>query len=333
MIFLGLSELFGGPENELEPRPTSNSDADGGSSGDSDPVGTGEVQEIVQTPSGIEILYQTQPKRLYKLRFTKRGEETSSWTEVPSVTNVLKVLDKPALSWWGMKTGVEGMIALHRDHDISLDCDYSVPNAPYVEQIVSLLTEHKLTVNHVRDKAGDRGHSVHTAFQVWADTFEERGNEVYPNPELYPENERGYIQALCNFITDAKLTPLQSEVMVGSLQYGYAGRYDLQAFYGGHEVVTHLTPKKEKRGELCEPGLGLFDLKTSSGIYPETHYRQLEAYETASVECGYDPTDFRAVVQVCADGRYQVKLSTAVFDDFKHVLDVYRDNQRLKGKT
>ncbi len=307
MIFLGLSELFGGPVSEPSKRfggPQESTQPLAGAQEAS--CGLTEASgETVLTPALIEIYYQTQPKRLY----TVNGQE------VPSVTNVLKVLDKPALSWWGMKTGIAGVKQLE-------GVDYMSE-----EEILAQLVEKKLTVNHVRDKAGDRGKSVHTAFELWAETGD------LPDPDVYPESEWGYISALTKFLTEAKLEPLRSEVMVGSLQYGYAGRYDLQAYYGGHEVVTHLTPKKERRGELCEPGLGLFDLKTSSGIYPETHYRQLEAYEKASVECGYDPTDFRAVVQVCADGRYQVKLSTAVFEDFKHVLDVYNDNQRLKGKT
>jgi hypothetical protein len=36
------------------------------------------------------------------------------WREVPSVTTVLGILDKPGLPWWGMKIGVEGVLELVR---------------------------------------------------------------------------------------------------------------------------------------------------------------------------------------------------------------------------
>jgi hypothetical protein len=193
-----------------------------------------------------------------------------------------------------------------------------------MESVMALAVSEKLTVNHQRDQAGDRGNAVHKAFELWAETG------VLPVPDVYPEAERGYIEALIKFVEECKPVPVKSEVMVGSLEHGYAGRFDLLAYQGGHEIVTHLTPKKEKRG-VIEPGLGLWDLKTSTGVYPEIHFRQLEAYERASVECGYQASDFRAVIHVCADGRYEVKVSNADFHDFWSVLDVYLGNQRLKG--
>jgi hypothetical protein len=293
-----LGELFGGPQ---EPSGGITEASEG-------------YEQVSQTPSGIEIRFQVEGHK-YQLKIEEETDD--DWKDVVSVSKVLSVLDKPALPWWGMKVGVQGTLSLIEDEPTVADLE--------VDSVVALLNEYKLTVNHVKNRAGDRGSSVHRAFEIWTETGD------LPFPDVYPEEERGYITALSKFIEECKPEPLKSEVMVGSLDYGYAGRFDLLAYQGGHEIVTHLTPQKEKRG-VIEPGLGLWDLKTSSGVYPETHFRQLEAYECASVECGYGATDFRAVIHVCADGRYEVKVSNATFDDFYHVLRVYEANRRLKGK-
>ena len=52
----------------------------------------------VETDKGLTIYYQSEPERLYRV----------NGVEVPSVTTVLDILHKPALTWWGMKVGVEG---------------------------------------------------------------------------------------------------------------------------------------------------------------------------------------------------------------------------------
>lgn len=55
------------------------------------------------TPSGIEVYYQPDP-RLYRV----------NGVEVPSVTQVLDCLHKPALPYWGNKVGAEGVLELVR---------------------------------------------------------------------------------------------------------------------------------------------------------------------------------------------------------------------------
>lgn len=56
------------------------------------------------TPSGLEVYFQSKPKRMYRV----------NGVEVPSVTTVLGVLDKPALPFWGNKVGVDGVLELIR---------------------------------------------------------------------------------------------------------------------------------------------------------------------------------------------------------------------------
>jgi hypothetical protein len=285
--------------------------------------------ETSTTPSGTEIRFSPEPRE-YQILHPSDGDSPLGWLTVPSVTTILDVLNKPALPWWGMGVGVEGVQELNRivkNFDV---LEYTK------EEVVALLTEYKLTVNHVKGKAADRGTSVHAALEAWyvqktTGNISPDGNAYMPDPQFFPEEERLYVQGLVNFLTDAKLEPVASEVTVGSKSDGYAGRYDLLAYYGGEEVCTHLTPKKEKR-EALEPGLYLFDLKTSSGVYPGSHFRQLAAYAKASVECGYETPDDCAVINVQKDGRYMVKRSNATYEDFQCVHEVWKSDQRLKGK-
>jgi hypothetical protein len=82
------------------------------------------------------------------------------------------------------------------------------------------------------------------------------------------------------------------------------------------------------------------DLKTSKGVYPESHFRQLAAYERAGVECGEDPTDSQGIVRLASDGSYEIKWlqdmpevgSLAFFDGaFLRALAACRDNRAIKA--
>ena len=319
-------------------------------------VTSGQSEGTVEvTPSGIPVYYQSKPKRCYRiglLDVRKHGayhqpdnetllesaqSETwgTMWREVPSVTTVLGVLDKPALPWWGMKTGIEGVRTLYskgliRDYgNVGIGGDEYTPNIYDLDTdgIVELLTKHKLTVNHVRDKAGDRGQAVHDAFEMWART----GSK--PDPQVYPDEERGYVEGLCAFLADVpSIEPIAAEVLVASAEHGFAGRYDIRfRTWQPHDVVVHRTPKRGATYRRLAPGLYLGDLKTSKGVYA-SHARQLEAYEQASTESGYEPTEARGILHVAADGTYEFVRSWADLSDFLAVLEVWKSDQRMKAR-
>lgn len=293
------------------------------------------------TPSGIEIQYQAEPKRLYRVRRalppSDQSEPNTPWLEVPSVTTVLGVLDKPALPFWGMKIGVEGTLALFNQGHLALAYNESQPIAVVngafgtvvagVEQVIELLTHHKLTVNHVRDKAGVRGVGVHDALELWAETGK------LPDPAMFPPEETGYVRGLVAFLQDvpsAKATAC--EVMVGSVKHGFAGRYDVRIkTTEPHQVVIHRTPVKGPQYALLAPGEYLADLKSSKGVY-SSHHRQLEAYEGASIECGYGSTRGRGILHVSAEGEYEFVRSVATYDDFLVVLGVWKSDEAMKGR-
>jgi hypothetical protein len=321
-----------GSSNQDVPEPTPSA-----------PVAEDSIPEgvIEMTPAGFEVYYQWAPKRLYRLRPPDGHElygspvvemDAEGWIEVDSVTNHFNNVDKPGLPWWGMRMGVQGVLDLLERGVLRIDGGNSeLTDSAYgsVEEpdIVRFLTQEKLTVNHQRDKAADRGTNVHTALEQWA-------AGIRPQPEVFPESEQGYVRGLLKFIDNIgdNGTPLACEVMVGSLEHLYAGRYDLDLALGGVELVSRVTKTGRETFTACQPGVYRVDLKTSSGVYP-THHMQVEAYEQAAIESGFDASDQRAVLRVTADGNYEFVASVGTFEDFlvtQRFHQMYEDLKRRK---
>jgi hypothetical protein len=301
--------------SEVKPEPIRK---DGLHSSSEEPFGISEVT----TPSGDRIYYQAGPKRLYRVNDC----------EVPSVTQVLDVLHKPALVWWGMKIGVEGVGAAYKTEYVDDFTGEVTPALKDVEMwweepeaVVNQLTTRKLTVNHVRDKAGTRGTSVHTALERWS-VF-----DIYPIVEEFPEEEQGYVRGVIAFLEDlgdVSTRIKNAEVMVGSHRHGYAGRFDLDIDLAEGCEFSVSTGKREKKA-FFPAGRYLLDLKTSKGVY-DSMYLQLAAYAHAMKECGYGSPDAAAIVRVNDEGKYAVSVSPANFLHFKPVLDTYYALQELK---
>lgn len=279
------------------------------------------------TPSGIEVRFGVQPKRLYQVRKSSKAQ----WKDAPSVTEILNCLSKDGLKYWGQRVGIDGCLHLIREGAIgrfdgvpycAADEGSIMADVPAIE---ALLNEAKLSVTHVRDKAADRGKSVHDAFELWA-----KDPSVLPDPGFFPESESGYVEGLVAFLKDVQPEPVSAEVMVGSVKHGFAGRYDLRMRVPTDcEVVFHRTPVRGPQTKTLPAGEYLCDLKTSKSVY-SSHARQLEAYEAASIECGYSPTDGRTILHVTADGNYSLVNSWATFHDFLVVLKTYQSDQLLK---
>jgi len=193
-----------------------------------------------------------------------------------SVTEILEyVFGKGKFSAganWGQRTAVTALCGLVEQ---GIDVPWDDPNA-----VIGLLKQHRATVNQVRDDAGERGSSVHMAAELYAETGQ------LPNADAYPEEQRGYVRSLIAFLREYRPEIEDVEIAVASVEHGYAGTYDARA------VID---------GRTC-----LLDYKTSSYVY-DAYLYQLRAYEDASIECGYAPTDFRAVVHLTPDGQFTKK--------------------------
>lgn len=272
---------------------------------------------VSDVPAGFRIEYFQDPKRHYRI----------DGVIVPSVTEALDVLDKPALPWWGMKIGIQGMLELGKRGVIDPGTFHALAfNNPEesAEYVISALTQNQLTTNHVRDKAGDRGQSAHDALERWADTGE------LPDPTSFGFEEEGYVRALRSALEDLHIEPIAQEVMVGSKEHGFAGRYDLRArVIAPSRVVTKVYPKRVSKVTEVPPSTLLIDLKTSKYVY-DKHHLQLAAYEEASVSSGYGSSDYRAVLHVQADGRYEFVRVRAGIEHYLPILHAWRAMEEVK---
>jgi hypothetical protein len=303
-------------------------------------------EKIQVTPNGTAIKFQTKPYRRY---FARKGPVTpleladeKGWgKKKSSVTEILGILDKPALPWWGMTIGVDGILHLLAIGIVTLTLDgedvhveYNKPMIAELEEakkkktksykgiwedeeidsdakrLVKLLTLTEKTVNHVRDNAGARGTKAHDAFETWCRTG------ILPAAEGFPEDQQEYVEGLHKFFAETTMTHVSTEIMVASLEHDFAGRYDLRCI---------LTNKRFKINGVKS----ISDLKTSKGVYV-SHFLQIEGYEGASIECGWKPSDKRFVVH-CRGGDYEIVESEAEYGDFLAAIRLQRAIKRLGG--
>jgi hypothetical protein len=296
--------------------------------------------------SGIEIRYWDGEEKGEKRRYEVRGQkglhyggyEYPDWREVPSVTTVTKILHKENLISWAQRIGADGMIQLFNMGVIQpvMFEGQQVLGAHLKDmglvvlgedQALELLGKYKLNTNAKMNAGGKRGLACHKALEIWAETGE------IPNPAHYPITEQGYIVALEAFLKESGAVAVRSEVMVASLKHGYAGRFDLDIeLPKSVELQTHHTPKgRGDKREWFEAGLYRVDLKTTKDVYEE-HGEQLEAYETACVECGLPSSLQRVVLHTNAESRYKFKPSWSTFEDFEATLHKWRLIQARKER-
>lgn len=161
---------------------------------------------------------------------------------VPSVTTILKVLDKPAVYQWAKRTVAE--IAIRRAEEVLARSLESQDDA--IKWLAGM-------PEYEADTAGKLGTGIHLLADMVA-----RGAESDSEGFQIPDDHRPYLEAFRGFL--AFLQPrgaiISSEKMVWSHQ-GYAGTYDLLVRLDGE--------------------LWLVDIKTSKGYYPE-YALQLAAY-------------------------------------------------------
>jgi len=264
------------------------------------------------TPSGIEIRFLGGDKHDYQIRPDKNAE----WYDVPSVSALKDILDKPAIVRWAVDLVAQGAL---NDKTWPIIRKKSGDEAA-LKYLKSYPWEH-------RDKAGKRGTSVHNGMEFWATSG------TLPKPELYDEVERPFVEGLNAFLTESGLVCRQAEVMVGSVDNGYAGRFDIDGILMDDvELVSHLTPKGQgTRKSVFPAGPALWDLKTSSGVYLDMFF-QLEFYNYAYVENGYgDAFPNKYIVRVTDDGRYEVKRSKADWVDAMALKMLYDGLERMKA--
>ncbi len=297
-------------------------------SGDDAPFGVVEIE----TPSGIQVYYQAGPKRLYRLRqLLQEKEEFFEWREVRSISKLSDALDKPGLVHWGEKVGINLAQEILRegwaDHEFATRF---VPNEdrdpPWFggQQLLDIGKTKKLTNHYMKEIAADRGTSVHQALEGWA------MSGTLADPHLWAEHERRYVVGLNKFLTESKIEPVMSEVIVASVTHEIAGRFDLIGRLPEEvSLIKHVMPKSERRGQFPASERVLVDLKTSKGVYPDHHF-QVAAYQGALIDSGYDPTEFQYVLRVTRDGRYEFIKVQAEWTDVWFLLGINESLHRIE---
>ena len=113
---------------------------------------------------------------------------------LPSVTDILKVLDKPALMYWASKESAK--IALE---------DPTLTD----KEVMSKFGE-------ISKKASEKGKRIHSLYQALFNNQEAGDNEV----------DKGYRKEILKFIDEFVGEDIEGEKTVKSLNYGYAGTLD-----------------------------------------------------------------------------------------------------------
>lgn len=295
-------------------------------------------------PSGIEIRYfeedkATRTKRHYELRRGACEDSSWEWQEAVSVTTAQKVLQKEALVGWAQRIGVSGMIQLFNMgalKPVSAAGGQTVLGTHLTDkglivvgeqEALDLLSKYGLNTNAVKSAGGERGQSCHDALETWATMG------TFPNPAMFPITEQGYIVALESFLRESNAEAVRSEVMVGSLRYGFAGRFDvdIELPKSVQLQVYHTPAGRGDRSEWFEAGLYRIDLKTAKDVYEE-HGEQLEAYEEAAIECGLPESLKRVVLHTSPESKYKFVPSWSTFEDFEATLRKWKLNEARKER-
>lgn len=282
------------------------------------------TQQVLGPP---DVTFHERPYRHYKV----------DGLRVPSVTQIIGLLDKPALKHWAQREAVNGVcelaiqygaddavlrdperleaaiVAMGREVNAATFADLyraqqcTLPfDRPW--DVLNLIKQSEVSINARMKQAAERGTAVHAALEAYSK------DGAIPNPANYPEEWRGYIKGLCSFLAEHRPTFHGSEVVVGSREHRYGGRLD-----------EFMTLKDETRR-------GLVDLKTNvrGRVYAVEHFLQVAAYEHAAVECGHEPTDFQAVLAIGPDGSWNLRESFATAQHFLSLLPAYHSVKELE---
>ena len=224
-------------------------------------------------------------------RYYQVGEDAAL---LPSVTNILGVIGKPALINWAANTEralvIEAAAALWEDAPITT----KMTRLAYIATLTDRIGKTKAHQKELA-KAGEIGSQVHAKIEWQLRT--EMGQTVGPEPVLMDKSLWAYM-AYEDWRKGARLTPKAIEQVVWSGAYGYAGTMDL---FAEVEIPPH---------GRC---LAILDWKTGKGIYAEA-LLQNTAYVHAMVEMGHLDAPSHGVIvrfpKVETDPDFEVRVIT-----------------------
>lgn len=269
-----------------------------------------ELGELIELPSGMRLYYVDEDHSYWRCHPDgRRGRRLSG------VTTVISPLDadyrsRERLLRWAARSNGEGIarlaakaLELEDAEDMRLALSW-LENA---ESIWAALEEQKLTFEDLREAAATRGTNVHVlALQALAE------GKAVPEFDLMSDEERGFTRGVVRFWLDHEPDPLDVEQVVADEDLGVAGTFDLRC-----RLKTRM-------------GIGVIDLKTGHWISERDH-AQIAGYRHLAELCGVGESDWGAILQVNAEGRYQLIECQASAEDFLASLRAYRTQARIRA--
>lgn len=163
---------------------------------------------------------------------------------VPSVTTILKILAKPALTNWLIEQAILAVITSPRREGETDDA--------FVDRIINV----EMVQDQERDKAAQRGRDIHEALE-----FLFRGQQL-PKPEIYP-----WVKPAFEFMRSSGELVGTEKILLGD---GFAGRADLFQKHPDYWILRDYKSTKS----MPNP---------KQGAWPE-HRLQLAAYAKAFLD-------------------------------------------------
>lgn len=143
----------------------------------------------------------------------KEGHYNIDGKLYPSVTTILRVIAKPALTSWLQRQAAEK--ALLGDYDTA-------------EKVLAAMALE-------RDRSGDRGSDVHRIAQSWASGI---SVDLLPGPQAF-------VPAVQTFFRVVRPKVVATELTVYNTIHEYAGTLDLLADIGGQRYVVDYKTSKQ----------------------------------------------------------------------------------------
>lgn len=289
--------------------------------------------------------FAEKPYRTYKIDGLK----------VPSVTQVLGLLDKPALKWWAQKEAVRGVCELAMQYGAD-DAVFRDADA-LAEALIGAGGSATLPPDWHAVSTADE--ALRAAAGLFVRVYEQqnctlpferpedvlrliRSSEVSITARMSQAAARGTTihAAFEDYANDGKI-PNPDEHPAEYRGYFIAlakAIVELQPRFHGSEVVVG--SKQHRYGGRMDHLLtlrdesrrGLLDLKTNAKgqAYPVEHGLQLAAYQGAACEMGMPEPDFRAVLAVGANGNWDLVETSATPEQFYPLVPVYESLKSLE---
>jgi hypothetical protein len=273
-------------------------------------------------PDGSTVYFEPKKHAYYgELKESARSEGGYSYVQssrLPGISTVAKHLDGSVegLLYWAVKLEQIGIAKLAVQ---ALDEGRDMTWVLEQRTIRDALAEAGLAWTDIRDEAAARGDLAHE-LQVAIFT----GGK--PTLAAFPDDQRGYGQALFKWVRDRAPRPKMVEQVTADVATGVAGTFDLMAEVDSDRFES-------LPFDVDGPFTILTDAKSrESGKDRRSDHIQLAGYERSNRACEIGATDHRLVLLLLPDGEYKEKWCVGTDADFAAALVAHKQGKSLERR-